>query len=84
MMPVIVAAKQSKCLDSNELSGPEDETTMSTMKEQPLWFQRLMLVLLSPLILGFILFDAFDEAWWEFRLDIASSWRDVKDIWNGK
>lgn len=57
---------------------------MSTMKEQPLWYQRLMLVLLFPLILGFIFFDAFSEAWYEFRLDISRSWQDIKDIWSGK
>lgn len=42
-----------------------------------------MLVLLSPLLIGFILFDALGEAWWEFRLDITRSWQDVKNIWMG-
>lgn len=57
---------------------------MSTLREKPLWVQRVMLILLSPILLCIALVEAVSEGWAEFWWEIKSSARDVSDIWHGR
>jgi hypothetical protein len=57
---------------------------VTTMKQQPLWLQRIVLVMLLPLLLIYTLIEAATEGWHEFWWELKRSAKDVADIWMGR
>lgn len=55
-----------------------------TLRDRPLWQQRILVVLLSPVLVLIALAMALNEGWFEFWWELKSSARDVADIWKGK
>ncbi len=54
------------------------------MKDKPLWLQRIMLVLVAPILIVIALCMALNEGLWEFWFEIKGSAMDIADIWRGK
>ena len=57
---------------------------MSTLKDKPLWLQRVLFVVLAPIIFLFVLFMALQDAWDEFRFSMRGTFNDMAKIWRGE
>lgn len=55
-----------------------------TLRDLPLWQQRLFLIVFGPVLLLIALASALCEGWGEFWAELRNAARDVRDIWNGE